>query len=421
MKYVLSDGIILRREWFGCLAFQSRDGYYWQFDDDAFQILCRINIPLSLIQLQKNLISNGLFISENNLRNFLNNYEKQGLVSNQNEKSKSMIFYENKNDFRKDCLVVPSNVTIYITDFCPKNCRHCATESHNRIIQNQELKFENWVKILHKLRESGIFMLIISGGEPFSLPYIQEILEIADELQFGITLLTDFDDFTEKDILKLKSLNHLVNIQTSLDGAKAETHNFLRGKGSFSKTIRRLKKFSEANLKFSTSVAVHKKNINELDEIAELAKKCGSSSIYLNAVAPYGRAKKKMQKFLLNDNDLKFVAQKCLRWTFENKVGMRNPFWRSQLCHLEDDEYNPFVGTLNAMSLGIYNFTISSKGDCYLDAKQRAEKILNLGNIINSDIVEMWNDPRLTKIRSLHSSEKFAYTQQSKIESILNF
>jgi len=361
----------------------------------------------------------GMIIGDQELQDFVSSYEEQGLLSQRDEASGTMVFFESKEDFRTDCLVAPSSVTIYVTDFCPKHCRHCATNAHNRINRQNELVFDDWVEIIQRLRETGVLMLVISGGEPLSLPHTQRILEVADELQFGLTLLTDFDNFTEQQIVGLKSLKHLISVQTSLDGATAETHDFLRGRGSFSKTLRRLRMLNDAGLAFTVAAAVHKKNIGELDKIAELAGKYGASSIYLNAVAPYGRAKKTMQGFLLDNDDLKGMAQTCLRWAATDKVKMRNPFWKSELCHLGDDGYNPLDGTLNAMSLGIYNFTISSKGDCYLDAKQRAEKLFKLGNIMTDDLLKMWNDPRLSKLRSLHSSEHFSYTPQSRVETAL--
>ncbi len=419
MKYTLNEGVLLRREWFGCLAFHSYNGHYWQFNSDAFEILRHLKAPILPSQLQRKVASHGLTINEQKLCDFLDTYEKQGLISKGGTSSDAVIFYENKENFKTDCLVAPSNVTIYITDFCHKRCRHCATESHNRIKKEDELKFNDWVKVIHQLREAGVFMIIISGGEPFALPYIHQLLKTVDELRFGLTLLTDFDNFTEKDIDNLKSLKRLVNIQTSLDGATAATHDFLRGKGSFLKTLARLEMFSKAKLDFSVAVAVHKKNIGELDQIAQLATKYGASSVYLNAIAPYGRAKNKMKDFLLDDKELKQMAQTCLRWAAEGKIGVRNPFWKENLHYLGSDEYNPFAGTLNAMSLGVYNFSISSKGDCYLDSKQRAEKMLNLGNIVNDNLIEMWNDSRLSKLRSLCSSEKFAYAEQVRVRAAL--
>lgn len=420
MRYTLSEESVLRHEWFGCLAFQSRIGRYWQFNEDAFDILRHLRNPVTLVELRENLFADGLMISEQELHDFVGFYEGQGLIGQQNEASGAMIFYESKKDFRTDCLVAPSSVTIYVTDFCPKHCRHCATNAHNLVNRNSELTLDDWTKITQQLREAGVLMLVISGGEPMSLPHTQRILEIADEMQFGLTLLTDFDDFNEQQISGLKSLKHLIGIQTSLDGATAETHDFLRGKGSFPKTLCRLRMFNDAGLAFTVAVAVHKKNIGELDEIAELANEYGASSIYLNAVAPYGRAKKTMQDFLLDDEDLKHMTQTCLRWAATGKVNMRNPFWRSKLGHLGDNEYNPLIGTLSAMSLGIYNFTISSKGDCYLDAKQRAEKLFKLGNVMTDDVMKMWNDPRLENLRALHASENFSYAQQSRVEMALD-
>ncbi|PIV47261.1 hypothetical protein COS21_00910 [bacterium (Candidatus Gribaldobacteria) CG02_land_8_20_14_3_00_41_15] len=415
MKYALTEGIILRHEWFGCLAFQSYNGRYWQFNEDAFDILRRLKIPATIGELRENLIAGGMMMDDQGLRSFIGFYEEQRLISRRDEALDNLIFYESKNKFRKDCLVAPSSVTIYVTDYCPKHCRHCATNAHNRVNRQKELIFDDWVGIMRRLREAGVLMLVFSGGEPLSLPRMPRLLKIADEMQFGITLLTDFDELNEQQIIELKSLKHLVSIQTSLDGATAETHDFLRGKGSFSKTLRRLSMFDNAKLPFTVAAAIHKKNIGELDQIAELAGTYGASSFYVNAVAPYGRAKKTMQSFVLDDEDLRYMAQTCLRWAASGKVKMRNPFWKSQISHLGDDGYHPLAGTLSAMSLGIYNFAISSKGDCYLDAKQRAEKLLRLGNIMEDDLLEMWNDPRLDEIRSLYSSEEFAYTPQSRV------
>lgn len=419
MKFALSEGIMLRHEWFGCLAFQSLNGRYWQFNEDAFDILRRFRVPVTTSELRESLIVAGLTISGRDLQNFVSHYKQQGLISQRDEVSGARIFYEGKKDFRTDCLVAPSSVTIYVTDFCPKHCRHCATNAHNRIDRQKELTFGDWKKIISQLREAGVLMLVVSGGEPMSLSHTQWILEFADEMQFGLTLLTDFDDFSEPQIVALKSLKHLISIQTSLDGATAETHDFLRGEGSFSKTLRRLRMLSDAGLAFTVAVAVHKKNIGELDEIAELASKHGASSIYLNAVAPYGRAKKKMQGFLLDGADLKHMAQSCLRWAVSGAINMRNPFWKSEVSHLDDDNFDPLAGTLSAMSLGVYNFTISSKGDCYLDAKQRAEKFFRLGNIMKKDLMEMWNDSRLDGLRALHSTEQFSYAEQAKVEQAL--
>lgn len=189
MKYALTEGIILRHEWFGCLAFQSYNGRYWQFNEDAFDILRRLKIPATIGELRENLIAGGMMMDDQGLRSFIGFYEEQRLISRRDEALDNLIFYESKNKFRKDCLVAPSSVTIYVTDYCPKHCRHCATNAHNRVNRQKELIFDDWVGIMRRLREAGVLMLVFSGGEPLSLPRMPRLLKIADEMQFGITLL----------------------------------------------------------------------------------------------------------------------------------------------------------------------------------------------------------------------------------------
>lgn len=420
MEYALSKGTVLRREWFGCLCYQTYTGRFWQFNEDAFEILRNLKDSVSLDELKNLLSTRGMKISGRKLKCFLDAYELQGLVSRRNEVSEILFFNENQDDFRKNCLSVPSSVTIYITDYCTKCCRHCATNAHPMINKNKELKLKDWIKVIEKLRKAGVLVLVISGGEPLAVSYTEKVLKIADEMQFGLSLLTDYDDISEKQVSNLQSLKHPLNIQTSLDGANAVTHDFLRGDGSFIKTLRRFQMLKDAGMVFTASVSVHKKNIGELEEIADIAFENGASYIYLNAVAPYGRAKETMKNLLLDDIELKYMAQTCLRWTAGGKIKLRNPFWEANLHRLNDDDFHPFSGTLSAMSLGVYNFTINSRGRCYLDAKQRAEDFLFLGNIKNVDLQTMWNDTRLDVLRSMNEQVEFTYADQSKIEAALS-
>jgi len=419
MRYMLSKGTVLRHEWFGCLCYQTYNGRFWQLNQDAYEIIRHLKRPVTVEELRDILNANDLDISSQELLSFFTMYESQGLISQKGEASEILVFNENKTNFRNDCLSAPSSVTIYITDYCPKCCRHCATNAHMRIDRDEELKLDDWVEVLVKLREAGVLVLVFSGGEPLAVSHTEKILKIADEMQFGLSLLTDFDEITDRQVANLNSLKHPINIQTSLDGATATVHDFLRGKGSFTKTLRRLKMLKTAEIVYTVSVSVHKKNIGELEEIADLAYEHGASYIYLNAVAPYGRAKETMTGLLLDENELKYMAQICLQWTAGDKIKLRNPFWEANLDYLNNDEFHPFSNTLNAMSLGIYNFTINSKGMCYLDAKQRAEDFLFLGDILKTDLQDMWNDPRLDVLRAMKVDEEFTYANQSEIEAAL--
>ena len=122
--------------------------------------------------------------------------------------------------------------------------------------------------------------------------------------------------------------------------------------------------------------------------------------LYLNPVAPYGLAKRAMKKYLLNSQQLYDLGQKYLQLTFDGIIDPSNSYWKENLNHIGDKDFNPFGNALHAMSLGVYNFSISQNGECYLDSKMKAANILYLGNVISENIEQMWHSKKLSHLRA---------------------
>ena len=80
-------------------------------------------------------------------------------------------------------------------------------------------------------------------------------------------------------------------MEIGLDGARAETHDFLRNKpGSFEATVKGIRNCAEAGFdELATTMTLHSKNVNELEETMELAEKLGATRFYLNRLIPAGR------------------------------------------------------------------------------------------------------------------------------------
>lgn len=141
--------------------------------------------------------------------------------------------------------------------------------------------------------------------------------------------------------------------------------------------------------------------------------------LYLNPVAPYGLAKRAMKKYLLNSQQLYDLGQKYLQLTFDGIIAPGNSYWKENLNHIGDKDFNPFGNALHAMSLGVYNFSISQNGECYLDSKMKAANILYLGNAISENIEQMWHSKNyhiyelfLKKEEILLILQKFSYNGQ---------
>jgi MoaA/NifB/PqqE/SkfB family radical SAM enzyme len=416
-RYVLSKSIILRKEWFGCLVCDVTNGHFYQYNNDAFLILKEIKTPRTIGELKQILRKKELKILKEDLIFFLQEMYQNGIAIKSNKPQKALVFFENNKNLRKDCLVSPSSVTIYITNICTKACKHCVNKSSPSVNQKDEYSLEEWSIILQKLRDFGVCNLVFTGGEPLLKDNIFEILKKADELKFSISLLTDFDDLNKDHIVKLKSLSYLSYIQVSLDGSSKKNHDFIRGRGSFEKAIQRMRLLQKHNIAYTISTTINNKNINEIDEIVTLSKKYGAEHLYLNPLAPYGRAKEILSSWLLSDDQLYWLGKKYLKLTADNKIDPGNPFWKENIEKINDANFHPFKGALTAVSLGIYNFSIGSKGECYLDSKMKAENILYLGNALSDDIKAMWYHPKLDFLRSHYSPNFFAFIDQSLVQN----
>lgn len=166
----------------------------------------------------------------------------------------------------------------HLTDACNLSCRHClfsASPAKSRSIDPKLLQ-----KTVEQGLQLGCRLFSFTGGEPFIYPdfisFLQKLLSDnpdchAAVLTNGMLLDLHLDELTSMDRLHL---------QISLDGLE-ESHDRLRGTGSYQKLIKNLQALQRANIPFTLSVALSRENINDLPELVELASELGASSIHL--------------------------------------------------------------------------------------------------------------------------------------------
>lgn len=411
--FMLGKNIAVRKEWFGCLVCDKSKGHYEQLNSDAFEILSLLKKAISVQKLKSSLEKKGFSINLTDLQEFITSLEEMKIVTRETEAEpdeRQKIWFENTTILHDNRLVSPASVTLYITDYCNKKCRHCISNASTKNDMSKEFVITEWEKVLSILHHEGIFNVVFTGGEPLLKTNFFEILRHAEKLGFSIALLTDYDLIDIDTVKKIGKIENLSYLQTSLDGATPKTHDYIRGKGSFEKALKRMKLLQQAGLHYTISVSVNSMNLHEIDKIVDIYHELGASYLYLNPVAPYGRAKKEMENLLLNKKQLTQLAQKYLEVISKRAVNSGNPFWEENLHRLKDPSFMPFVDALDAVSIGAFNLAIGSKGECYLDSKMKSENLLHLGNILTTPFSEIWNNPKLEDLRSRFSSNSFAYT-----------
>jgi SynChlorMet cassette radical SAM/SPASM protein ScmF len=143
--------------------------------------------------------------------------------------------------------------------------------------------------VVRQAKQLGVSYVKLSGGEPLLHSRIGEILEIAGRERIDVALSTNGVLCTPSLVRELSRIR-LRGVSVSLDGADAETHEWVRGEdGCFVKALRGIRTLADAGLSPNIAMVVLRRNIAQIEGIVRLAESLGASSVTFNIVQPTGR------------------------------------------------------------------------------------------------------------------------------------
>ncbi|MCL6884950.1 radical SAM protein [Clostridioides difficile] len=200
----------------------------------------------------------------------------------------------------------PIGVQFELLYKCNQRCIHCYNQSGEENNNNDTgLTLAEWKDIARKVGEMGIFQCVISGGEPLLMgDGLFEIMDILHDYGVTFIVITNGMLLTEKNIHKFKKYRYNW-FQISIDGSKAETHDYIRGAKSFEKAINAANLVKEAGLPLVIAHAVMKKNKNDVAEMIDLAYLLGATRIVTGPFSYMGRA-------ILNSEDVELTEDEIM-------------------------------------------------------------------------------------------------------------
>ena len=161
----------------------------------------------------------------------------------------------------------PPRLWVYTNFHCNIACDYCVVASSPQA-RKRELPAWRFRALVDEALREGFQELYITGGEPFVHPQIVEMIEYACE-RLTTVVLTNAMLFTGRRRTELARLAGLpaLTLQSSIDGACAETHDRWRGAGSWARAMAGLR--YAAGLGLSLRVAMTQTPENR-SEVAEL-------------------------------------------------------------------------------------------------------------------------------------------------------
>lgn len=186
---------------------------------------------------------------------------------------------------------LPEIVHIDVTGKCNLRCKHCRNNMRNF---RKEYSFNVLKKRLAELINEcrTIKWVKISGGEPLLYENLFELIAFLHQNNIRTILQTNGVLLNNDNVKKLKQVG-LTKVQISFEGATAQTHEFIRGKGTFNKVVEATRLLVKSKIPFAIRVTITKYNIREIENMVRLAKRLKACEIGFRRVIPVGRAASK--------------------------------------------------------------------------------------------------------------------------------
>jgi len=197
-------------------------------------------------------------------------------------------------------------IQLHLTERCNLSCKHCYQTGKNvdemtlsevkAAVREISETLSEWRKT-YGLNFSPSFN--VTGGEPFLRRDLHEIIaEIADE-GFDSYLLTNgilIDGKRAGDLFNLG----VKGVQVSIEGPQ-DIHEKIRGKESFSGSLRGVKNLLDAGLRVTLNVTLSSLNADSFLDIVELALKLGVHRLGFSRLVPSGRGESMLHSMLPSD------------------------------------------------------------------------------------------------------------------------
>lgn len=304
-------------------------------------------------------------------------------------------------------LTAPILISFFLTRKCNLNCDFCATEQDK---VSSELAYEDVIKTIDQLYQMNVFGVVFTGGEPLKRDKIVDIANycasknIVTGIKSNGTLIND-------DLIK--QFSDQIRFSLSIDGWE-ETHDQIRGKGTFAKLMDAIAILKRNNRAFGLHYTLTSKNYDDLDRVLDF---CIENRIILTSdpVLNIGTAKSATD-ILLTDEQIEryyeFKKEKRKRYRKLN-----NNRKAHQLNLYDTEILNNLFNSCEALKSTLH---IDSNGDIYPCITSSSVGCGKVGNVLEASCSSIWNSKEADEIRKI-KWDQFTVCQTCELDSTCNF
>ncbi|MBO7467534.1 MAG: radical SAM protein [Bacteroidaceae bacterium] len=304
----------------------------------------------SLIPFFQQLEQNGIISSVLPTERIINNYRKQVSEHNCQQTQKKERTTQEKLPYAissAEQLYTEkaggiTSVMFELTYNCSEKCIHCYNKgaTRNDIEKNtrgnrKELALDDYIKLIDDLYELGLIKVCLTGGDPFSKPFVWEIIDYL--YKKGIV----FDVFTNGQRI-VNETKRLANYYPRLVGVSIysgipEVHDFItKIKGSWEHSIEVIQNLSALAVPTNIKCCIMRPNVKSYYMVADIAKQYGAVPQFEisltdsiegdKCVSKYLRLLPEQLEIVLRDSNIPlYVGKEAPNFGGQKKIMDHNP------------------------------------------------------------------------------------------------
>ncbi|HOD35455.1 MAG TPA: SynChlorMet cassette radical SAM/SPASM protein ScmE [Syntrophales bacterium] len=303
----------------------------------------------------------------------------------------------------------PKKIDIDITNRCNLRCRYCY-HYESAGDAGGDLPTGEWLSFFEELNRCAVTEVCLAGGEAFIRDDLKEIIDGVVRNRMRFMILSNGTLITDDMATYLASTGRCNYVQVSIDGSIPESHDAMRGKGSFDRALQGLLTLRRHRVHVVVRVTIHRKNVHDLENIARLLlDEIGLSGFGTNSAGAMGLCRKNAEMVQLTTEERMIAMETLLRLTkkYNGRIqAMAGPLaeargWlEMEQARLEGQPSMPNRGALTGC--GCYRQGLAVRADGVITPCTMLSQI-ELGRINRDDLGELWrNHNELNALRQRH-------------------
>jgi len=283
----------------------------------------------------------------------------------------------------------PFYVQWHLTGRCNLACRHCYQDQVPSDLSLDELQRVFGSVVAFRGSMPGRrFRLQFTGGEPLLSPHLMPVLDLAAGAGFQARVMSNGTLIDARVAAALAAHGRPI-VQVSIDGRR-ETHDALRGEGTFVRAIAGADRLREQGLQVTFAMTLGRHNVADIPAVAALARE-HADRLGFHRLVPCGRGRV-LGAELLSPAELRAAFAVILEQKRASPgldMPLRDPLWRPFLSCFGG------AGQVGGCSIGYHGLCIDATAEVYPCRRLP----VRLGNALRDSLTDLWQDPTLEALR----------------------